>query len=37
MLGESLRWEKMMAAVLTLLLRKHLILERELLEELKKI
>ena len=36
-LGESLRWEKMMAAVLTLLLRKHLILERELLEELKKI
>jgi type IV pilus assembly protein PilB len=36
-LGESLRWEKMMAAVLTLLLRKHLILERELLDELKKI
>ena len=36
-LGESLRWEKMMAALLTLLLRKHLILERELLEELKKI
>ena len=36
-LGENLRWEKMMAAVLTLLLRKHLILERELLEELKKI
>jgi type IV pilus assembly protein PilB len=37
MIGESLRWEKMMAAVLTLLLRKHLILERELMEELKKI
>lgn len=37
MLGETLRWEKVMAAVLTLLLRKHLILERELLEELKKI
>ncbi|MET0593667.1 MAG: hypothetical protein ABW133_13270 [Polyangiaceae bacterium] len=37
MLGESLRWEKVIAAVLTLLLRKHLILERELLEELKKI
>jgi type IV pilus assembly protein PilB len=36
-LGESLRWEKMMAAVLTLLLRKHLILEGELLDELKKI
>ena len=36
-LGESLRWEKMMAAVLKLLLRKHLILERELLDELKKI
>jgi type IV pilus assembly protein PilB len=37
MLGETLRWEKVMAAVLALLLRKHLILERELLEELKKI
>jgi type IV pilus assembly protein PilB len=37
MIGESLRWEKMMAAVLALLLRKHLILEHELLEELKKI
>jgi type IV pilus assembly protein PilB len=36
-LGSNLRWEKMMAAVLTLLLRKHLILERELIEELKKI
>jgi len=36
-LGESLRWEKMMAAVLTLLLRKHLLLEHELLEELRKI
>jgi type IV pilus assembly protein PilB len=36
-LGESLRWEKMMAALLTLLLRKHLIFEHELLEELKKI
>lgn len=36
-LGESLRWEKMMAAVLTLLLRKHLIFDHELLEELKKI
>jgi type IV pilus assembly protein PilB len=35
--GENMRWEKMMAAVLALLLRKHLILERELLEELKKI
>jgi type IV pilus assembly protein PilB len=36
-LGSNLRWEKMMAAVLSLLLRKHLILERELIEELKKI
>jgi type IV pilus assembly protein PilB len=36
-LGTNLRWEKMMAALLTLLLRKHLILERELIEELKKI
>ncbi len=36
-LGANLRWEKMMAAVLSLLLRKHLILERELIEELKKI
>jgi type IV pilus assembly protein PilB len=36
-LGTNLRWEKMMAAVLSLLLRKHLILERELIEELKKI
>jgi type IV pilus assembly protein PilB len=37
LLGESLRWEKAMAALLSLLLRKHLILERELLDELKKI
>jgi hypothetical protein len=36
-LGENLRWEKLMAAILALLLRKHLVLERELLEELKKI
>jgi type IV pilus assembly protein PilB len=36
-LGENLRWEKMFAAILSLLLRKHLILERELIEELKKI
>jgi type IV pilus assembly protein PilB len=36
-LGSELRWEKMMAAVLSLLLRKHLILDRELIEELKKI
>jgi hypothetical protein len=36
-LGTNLRWEKMMAALLTLLLRKHLIFERELIEELKKI
>jgi type IV pilus assembly protein PilB len=36
-LGDNLRWEKMMAALLSLLLRKHLILERELIEELKKI
>jgi len=35
--GETLRWEKAMAALLSLLLRKHLILERELLDELKKI
>jgi hypothetical protein len=32
-----LRWEKIVAAILTLLLRKHLILERELIEELRKI
>jgi len=36
-LGENLRWERMMAAVLDLLLRKHLILERELIEALKKV
>jgi type IV pilus assembly protein PilB len=36
-LGTNLRWEKMMAALLSLLLRKHLILERELIEELRKI
>jgi hypothetical protein len=36
-LGDTLRWERMMAALLSLLLRKHLILERELIEELKKI
>jgi hypothetical protein len=35
--GTNLRWEKMMAAILTLLLKKHLIFERELIEELKKI
>jgi type IV pilus assembly protein PilB len=36
-LGTNVRWEKMMAALLSLLLRKHLILERELIEELRKI
>jgi len=36
-LGSNMRWEKIMAALLSLLLRKHLILERELLEELRKI
>jgi type IV pilus assembly protein PilB len=36
-LGAELRWERMMAAVLALLMRKHLILDRELIEELKKI
>jgi len=36
-LGTNIRWEKMMAALLSLLLRKHLILERELIEELRKI
>jgi len=36
-LGTDLRWEKMMAAVLSLLMKKHLILDRELIEELKKI
>ena len=36
-LGENLRWEKMMAAVLNLLLKKHLILEKELMDELSKI
>jgi hypothetical protein len=36
-LGTNLRWEKMMAAVLSLLIRKHLILDRELMEELRKI
>jgi type IV pilus assembly protein PilB len=36
-LGSNLRWEKMMAAVLSLLIRKHLILDRELMEELRKI
>jgi type IV pilus assembly protein PilB len=35
-LGDNVRWEKMMAVVLDLLLRKHLILERELLDALKK-
>jgi len=36
-LGSDIRWEKMMAAVLSLLLKKHLILDRELMEELRKI
>jgi hypothetical protein len=36
-LGENSRWEKMMAAVLNLLLKKHLILEKELMDELSKI
>jgi type IV pilus assembly protein PilB len=36
-LGDNLRWEKMFAAILSLLLRKHLILEKELIDELKKI
>ena len=36
-LGGNLRWEKMMAAVLAVLLRKHLILEREIMDELRKI
>jgi type IV pilus assembly protein PilB len=35
--GANLRWEKIVGAILTLLLRKHLILERELIEELRKI
>jgi type IV pilus assembly protein PilB len=35
--GKELRVEKVMAAVLSLLMRKHLVFERELLEELKKI
>jgi type IV pilus assembly protein PilB len=36
-LGDNLRWEKMFAAILSLLLRKHLIMEKELIDELKKI
>ncbi len=36
-LGGNVRWEKMMAAVLAVLLRKHLIQERELMDELRKI
>jgi type IV pilus assembly protein PilB len=36
-LGDNLRWEKMFAAILSLLLRKHLIMEKELMDELKKI
>ncbi|HZF49966.1 MAG TPA: hypothetical protein VE093_15005 [Polyangiaceae bacterium] len=36
-LGENARWEAMFAALLSLLLRKHLIQEWELLEELKKL
>ncbi len=36
-LGDKLRWEKMAAVILSLLLRKHLILEKELIEELRKI
>jgi hypothetical protein len=35
--GSNVRWEKLMSALLSLLLRKHLILERELIEELRKI
>jgi type IV pilus assembly protein PilB len=34
--GRDLRWEKLMAAVIDVLLRKHLILERELAEALAK-
>jgi hypothetical protein len=36
-LGANLRWEKMFAAILSLLLRKHLIMEKEIMDELKKI
>ncbi len=36
-LGANPRWEKMFAAILSLLLRKHLIMEKELMDELKKI
>jgi hypothetical protein len=36
-LGENARWEAMFAALLSLLLKKHLIQEWELLEELKKL
>lgn len=36
-LGENARWEAMVAALLSLLLKKHLIQERELMEELKKL
>jgi len=36
-LGANMRWEKLMAALLSLLMKKHLVFERELLDELKKI
>jgi hypothetical protein len=36
-LGENARWESMFAALLTLLVKKHLITDREFIEEFKKI
>jgi hypothetical protein len=36
-LGENARWEAMCAALLSLLLKKHLIQDWELIEELKKL
>jgi hypothetical protein len=36
-LGENTRWEKMFAALLSLLLRKHLIADWEFIDEFKKI
>jgi hypothetical protein len=36
-LAPSMRWEKLMAALLSLLMKKHLVFDRELLEELKNI
>jgi hypothetical protein len=35
-LGENARWEAMFSALLSLLLKKHLITDREFLEEFKK-